>query len=133
MKDVNLPIEREKGLINKIRSFLRNIFKKADNTSEQITNNERKNIEESIQENTNFFNESIKVDDNAKIEKLLAIQNKIEGESLDVNAIYELTKTLSTDEKFRLKELYYSQISALEQEIQNYKSQMSGGTTAENM
>ena len=33
MKDGNLPIEREKGLINKIKGFFRNIFKKADNSN----------------------------------------------------------------------------------------------------
>ena len=70
--------------------------------------------------NINFIN-SLKIQSDKETEFLLKIQDEIEKRGINKNTVLQLTKSLSKEQKAKLKQLYNQQISDFQMSTQNYK------------
>ena len=113
MKD--LPIIKKISLIERIKNNIRLIF--------GIKQEEQKQEIEQIKEviNKTNFKEKIKFEEDIEKKKLLEIQKKLEETGITLELASELTKDLTSEEKFKLLELYKTQINDLEENLKNYK------------
>ena len=75
-------------------------------------------------EKKNKFKEEIKFKEDSEKKKLLDIQKKLEEGGITVELATQLTKYLTNEEKNNLLELYKTQITELEQSLQNYKKRI---------
>lgn len=104
-------------------SVIKNTIKRLFNVYEEVQ--ERIEVPEyQIVNSRNKFKEAIKFEEDLEKKKLLYIQRKLEEGGMTVELATELTKDLTDEEKNNLLELYKTQITQLEQSLQNYKKRI---------
>lgn len=121
MKERNLLMVKQESIFTKIKNFILKLFGK--NKQELI---EAPTMVEnnSTEKNSDFMN-SIKIEKDADMEKLLLIQKQIEeNDNLTEKFIEEVTQDLTKQQKIKLEELYKEQIKELEDKLENYKKKI---------
>lgn len=119
MKDTNEKglIIKKDNVINRIFNFLRNIFTKS-----------KIDIENQNQVNNKIYSQKEKFESNLKIDttrlKLLEIQENLCKNGINEDNLVQLTKSLTTDELIKLKELYIEQNERLKDQFNMYKNKI---------
>lgn len=111
----NLPAIKKISFFEKIKNKIKLFF--------GIKQEEQKQEVEQIKQviNKTNFKEEIKFQEDLEKKKLLEIQKKLEDGGMNLELASKLTKDLTSEEKFRLLELYKTQINDLEVSLKNYK------------
>lgn len=117
--ETSLQIINNKGFLNKIVNFFKNLFVQG-NLIQDYSNS---NISREEKNNKSFMN-NIKFEEDKEKLKLLKIQEELEQKGISKKNIFNLTKGLSENQKQKLEDLYKIQIRELELSTENYKNKI---------
>lgn len=117
--ETSLQIINNKGFLNKIVNFFKNLFVQG-NLIQDYSNS---NISREEKNNKSFMN-NIKFEEDKEKLKLLKIQEELEQKGISKKNIFNLTKGLSENQKKKLEDLYKIQIRELELSTENYKNKI---------
>lgn len=121
MKEKNLLMVKQESIFTKIKNFILKLLGK--NRQELIEAPTM--VENNYTEKNSDFMNSIKIEKDADMEKLLLIQKQIEeNDNLTEEFIEEITQDLTKQQKVKLEELYKEQIKELEKKLENYKKKI---------
>ena len=115
----NLPVIKKESFFEKIKNTIKRLFGIYEEITQPIEVPQFQAVD-----NKNKFKEEIKFEEDLGKKKLLEIQKKLEEGGMTIELATELTKDLTDEEKNNLLELYQTQITELEESLQNYKKRI---------
>lgn len=114
----NLIIIKKNSIIKRVITFFKRLFSKKHHIHDnKIIQNQNNNVK------GKFLND-VKYEEDLDIKMLLRIQDEIEKAGINQKNIYELTKNLTENQKYKLKKLYEEQIEEYENTIENCKNKI---------
>mgnify|MGYP005811211341 FL=1 len=117
--ETSIQVIKNKGILSKLINFVKKLFVKNNSNYFSITKEET-----STNKGNNSFLKSIKFEEDADKQKLLAIQEELEKIGINKKNIFKLTRDLSASQKEKLELLYKEQINELEQSIEKSKNRI---------